>query len=100
MIRMLAAALLCVAAPALSQAPAPPKQLTVHPTIARGVAEMIRSSGGDCPEVRAVYHVGSDDRGNIMRIVCGKVGGPAIESPMFRMHSTYSGNAMISRWEP
>jgi hypothetical protein len=100
MIRMLAAALLCVAAPALAQAPAQPKQLTVQPSIARELAQMIRSSGGDCPEVRTVYHVGSDDRGNIMRIVCGQVGGPAIESPTFRMHSTFAGNAKISRWEP
>jgi hypothetical protein len=88
-------ALCCAATAALAQ----PKQLTVNPGIGKDLARLITSSGFECPEVRAVYHVGADDRGNIMRVVCGVVGGPAIETPTFRMHSTFSGNSKITRWE-
>jgi hypothetical protein len=95
MLRIGVTALCCAATAALAQ----PKQLTVQAGIAKDLAQLIKSSGFDCPEIRAVYHVGSDDRGNIMRIVCGVVGGPAIETPTFRMHSTFSGNAKITRWE-
>jgi hypothetical protein len=71
----------------------------VQAGIAKDLARTIKAGGFECPEVRAVYHVGSDDKGNIMRIVCGQVDGPEIESPTFRMHSTFSGNAKISLWE-
>ncbi len=99
MVRILFAALLGFAAPAIAQPVSQPKPLIVQASIAKDLIRMIKAGGFDCPEVRAVYHMGSDDRGNIMRIVCGQVDGPAIESPTFRMHSTPSGNAKISIWE-
>jgi hypothetical protein len=92
---IVAAALLGAAGPVLAQ----PKQLTVQASIARDLARMIQASGFDCPEVRAVYQMGADSRGNIMRIVCGVVGGPAIETPSFRMHATPAGAGKITRWE-
>lgn len=88
-------ALLSVATPALAQ----PKPLTVAPSIAKDLARLIRSSGHDCPEVRTVYRVGADERGSIMRIVCGVVGGPEIENPSFRMHATPAGAAKITLWD-
>jgi hypothetical protein len=90
-----AAALVGSALPALAQ----PKQLNVQPSFEKELARLIKASGFECPEIRAIYHVGADERGNIMRVVCGVVGGPVIDSPTFRIHSTFGGNAKISRWE-
>jgi hypothetical protein len=71
----------------------------VQASIARDLARMIQSSGFECPEIRAVYQVGTDSKGNIMRIVCGIVGGPAIETPSFRMHATPAGAGKITLWD-
>lgn len=93
-------AMLSAAFPALAQPqPQPqPQPLTVAPSIAKDLARLIRASGHDCPEVRTIYRIGADERGSIMRIVCGVVGGPAIEEPSFRMHATPAGAAKITRW--
>jgi hypothetical protein len=64
--------------------------------MARDFARLLKSKGFDCPEVRAVYKIGSDSRGRIMRLYCGIVGGPRIEDPSFRIHTTDSG--LITLW--
>jgi hypothetical protein len=95
LLSIVATALLGAGGPALAQ----PKQLTVQASVARDLARMIQASGFECPEVRAVYQIGADNKGNIMRIVCGVVGGPAIDSPSFRMHANPAGAGKITRWE-
>lgn len=91
----LSAATAAVAAPTGAQ----PRQLTVQPGMAKELVRMIEASGYACPEIRAIYHVGSDNRGNVMRIVCG-AGSATADPPSFRLHSTSAGVSKISRWEP
>jgi hypothetical protein len=68
--------------------------------IAKQIAGMIRASGFECPELRMAYHMGADDRGQIMRAVCGRTGGAAIDNPTFRVLIGHHWQGVwVSRWE-
>jgi hypothetical protein len=84
-----------MAAPALAD----PMELRMAPGLARDFARALKSNGYNCPELRAVYKVGSDDRGPIMRFYCGLPGGPRIEEPSFRVHASPSGILTINVWK-
>ncbi len=67
-------------------------------TVNKRLAEQIQRGGASCPEIRETKFIGADDRGNIMRLKCGVIGGPAIEEPTFRLYVTFRGEAQISIW--
>jgi hypothetical protein len=100
-VKVLSVGFLVAALPALAQTAARPKPVTGMPgSVAKQIAGMIRASGFECPELRAAYHMGSDDYGQIMRAVCGRSGGGAIDDPTFRVLIGHSWQGIwVSRWE-
>ena len=97
--KLMRAAVLFVAVPTLAQEARQPTPVSLPRPIARDIARMITATGVECPELRTVYHVGADDRGNILRVVCAHINGAPIETPTFRVHIGHYGNAMVSLWE-
>jgi hypothetical protein len=97
--KLIRAALLFVAGPTLAQEAGQPTPVSLPRPIARDIARTISAGGTVCPEIRTAYHVGSDDAGNILRVMCGHINGAAIETPTFRVHIGHYGNTRVSRWD-
>jgi hypothetical protein len=72
------------------------KELWFRAVERKGLAQMLRARGFECPELQAGYQVGWQPDGNHVRLVCAGLAG---KSASFRMVARGSGIARMEPWE-
>jgi hypothetical protein len=72
------------------------KELWFRNVERKGLAQMLRARGFECPELQAGYQVGWQSDGNHVRLVCAGLAG---NNASFRMVARGSGIARMEPWE-